>query len=179
MEDKVMEKYHKSLEKMEIKSTLIGLHQQKNICNKFEERYVKFERLLLNFIRKREYDPKKCLKIVKKVENSAEYIDLLENCLIHKFKHIEKIYKNYSKKIDKILLINIKMVEHMSKKKNKMSRFLSFLKKEIILEIKKNERFIEFMKKNKKALSDLKKKDKKAYITFFVVRHRLGCFVLP
>jgi hypothetical protein len=70
------------------------------------------------------------------------------------------------------------MIEHMAKKKNKTMRFLSFLKKEIISEIKKNERFIEFMNKNKKALADLKKKDKKAYITFFVVRHRLGCFVL-
>ena len=174
MTDKVLEKYHKSLQKMEKTSSLIGLY-------KFEERYVKFERLLIDFIRKREYDPKKCLKIVKKVEKSAEYIDLLENCLIHKFKHIEKIYKNYSKKIDKILLTSIKMVEHMSKKINdKMMHLnLSFLKKEIISEIKKNERFIEFMKKNKKALDELKKKDKKAYITFFVVRHRLGCFVLP
>ncbi len=134
---------------------------------------------MIDFIRKREYDPIKCLKIVKKVENSAEYIDLLENCLIHKFKQIEKIYKNYSKKIDKILFTSIKMVEYMAKKKNKTMRFLSLLKKEIISEIKKNERFIEFMKKNKKALADLKKKDKKAYITFFVVRHRLGCFVLP
>ena len=61
------------------------------------------------------------------------------------------------------------MIEHMSKKKDKMMHLnLSFLKKEIISEIKKNEQFIEFMKKNKKA-----------YITFFVVRHRLGCFVLP
>ena len=174
MSDPVLEKYHKSLQKLEKTSSLIGLY-------KFEERYVKFERLLIDFIRKREYDPKKCLKIVKKVEKSAEYIDLLENCLIHKFKHIEKIYKNYSKKIDKILLTSIKMVEHMSKKINdKMMHLnLSFLKKEIISEIKKNERFIEFMKKNKKALDELKKKDKKAYITFFVVRHRLGCFVLP
>jgi hypothetical protein len=73
------------------------------------------------------------------------------------------------------------MVEHMSRNKDKMMHlnFLSFLKKEIILEIKKNELFIEFMKKNKKEQSDLKKKDKKAYITFFVIRHRLGCFVLP
>jgi len=77
------------------------------------------------------------------------------------------------------------MAEHMSKKilknKNKdkmMHLSLNLLKKEIISEIKKNERFIEFMKKNKKVLSDLKKKDKKAYITFFVIRHRLGCFVL-
>jgi hypothetical protein len=173
MSDPVLEKYHKSLQKLEKTSSLIGLY-------KFEERYIKFERLLIDFIRKREYDPKKCLKIVKKVENSAEYIDLLENCLIHKFKHIEKIYNNYSKKIDKILFTSIKMVEHMSKKiKDKMMHLnLHFLKKEIISEIKKNERFIEFMKKNKKVLSDLKKKDKKAYITFFVVRHRLGCFVL-
>ncbi len=78
------------------------------------------------------------------------------------------------------------MVEHMSKKiiknkdKDKMMHLnLYMLKKEIISEIKKNERFIEFMKKNKKALDELKKKDKKAYITFFVVRYRLGCFVLP
>ena len=83
MTDKVLEKYHKSLQKMEKTSSLIGLY-------KFEERYVKFERLLIDFIRKREYDPKKCLKIVKKVEKSAEYIDFLENCLIHKFKQIEK-----------------------------------------------------------------------------------------
>jgi len=179
MEDKVLEKYHKSLEKLEMKSTLKGLLKLPNICDKFEERYVKFERLLLNFIRKREYDPIKCLKIVKKVEKSAEYMDLLENCLIHKFKHIEKIYKNYSKKIDKILFTSIQMVEHMAKKKDKMTSFLPFLKKEIISEIKKNERFIEFLKKNKKALDELKKKDKKAYITFFVARHRLGCFVLP
>ena len=179
MTDKVLEKYHKSLEKMEMKSTLKGLMKLPNICDEFEERYVKFERLLLEFIRKREYEPIKCLKIVKKVEKSAEYMELLENCLIHKFKHIEKIYKNYSKKIDKILFTSIKMVEHMSKKKDKMRSFLPFLKKEIILEIKKNERFIEFIKKNKKALDELKKKDKKAYITFFVVRHRLGCFVLP
>ena len=173
MTDKVLEKYHKSLQKMEKTSSLIGLY-------KFEERYIKFERLLIDFIRKREYDPKKCLKIVKKVEKSAEYIDLLENCLIHKFKHIEKIYKNYSKKIDKILLTSIKMVEHMSRNKDKMMHLnLYMLKKEIISEIKKNERFIEFMKKNKKALDELKKKDKKAYITFFVIRHRLGCFVLP
>ncbi len=133
---------------------------------------------ILNFIRKKEYEPVKCLKIVNKVEKSSEYIDLLENCLIHKFKQIEKIYNNYSKKIDKILFTSITMVEYMSKK-DKMSRFISFLKKEIISEIKKNERFIEFMKKNKKALDELKKKDKKAYITFFVVRHRLGCFMLP
>ena len=84
------------------------------------------------------------------------------------------------------MLTSIKMVEHISKKmqKNKekdkmISLDLIFLKKEIILEIQKNERFIEFMKKNKKALDELKKKDKKAYITFFVIRHRLGCFVLP
>jgi|LakMenE01Jun11ns_1017448.scaffolds.fasta_scaffold9670279_2 hypothetical protein len=179
MADKVLEKYHKSLQKMENNSSLIGLMKLKNICDKFEERYIKFERFLLNFIRKKEYEPVKCLKIVNKVEKSSEYIDLLENCLIHKFKQIEKIYKNYSKKIDKILFISIKMIEHMAKKKNKTMRFLSFLKKEIISEIKKNERFIEFMNKNKKALADLKKKDKKAYITFFVVRHRLGCFVLP
>jgi hypothetical protein len=185
MTDKVLEKYHKSLQKMEIKTTLKGLLKLPNICDNFEERYIKFERLLIDFIRKREYDPKKCLKIVKKVENSAEYIDFLENCLIHKFKQIEKIYNNYSKKIDKILLTSIKMAEHMSKKilknKNKdkmMHLSLNLLKKEIISEIKKNERFIEFMKKNKKVLSDLKKKDKKAYITFFVIRHRLGCFVL-
>ena len=68
MTDKVLEKYHKSLQKMEKTSSLIGLY-------KFEERYVKFERFL---------------KILNKVEKSAEYIDFLENCLIHKFKHIEK-----------------------------------------------------------------------------------------
>jgi len=186
MSDPVLEKYHKTLQKLEMKSTLKGLMKLPNICDKFQERLIKFEIFLQNFIRKREYDPKKCLKIVKKVENSSEYIDLLENCIIHKFKHIEKIYKNYSKKIDKIMLTSIKMVEHISKKmqKNKekdkmISLDLIFLKKEIILEIQKNERFIEFMKKNKKALDELKKKDKKAYITFFVVRHKLGCFVLP
>jgi predicted RND superfamily exporter protein len=184
MTDKVLEKYHKSLEKMEMKSTLKGLMKLPNICDKFEERFFEFERLLLNT--KRESDPKKCLKIVKKVENSTEYIDLLDNCLIHKFKDIEKIYKNYSKKIDKIILTKFKWVEYLSKKiqKNKDKGIIirinpSFEKKYIILENKKNQLFAEFMKKNKKALADLKKKDKKAYITFFVVRHRLGCFVLP
>jgi hypothetical protein len=187
MSDPVLEKYHKTLQKLEMKSTLVGLMKLPNICDKFQERYIKFEIFLQNFIRKREYDPKKCMKIVKKVEKSAEYIDLLENCLIHKFKQIEKIYKNYSKKIDKIMLTSVKMVEHISKKVQKEYKekgitrrvSFSFVKKEIILENQKNERFIEFMKKNKKALVDLKKKDKKSYITFFVVRHRLGCFVLP
>ena len=186
MSDRVLEKYHKTLQKLEMKSTLKGLMKLPNICDKFQERLIKFEIFLQNFIRKREYDLTKCMKIVKKVEKSAEYIDLLENCLIHKFKQIDKIYKNYSKKIDKIMLTSIKMIEHISKKvqKNKekdkmISLDLIFLKKEIILEIQKNERFIEFMKKNKKALDELKKKDKKAYITFFVVRHRLGCFMLP
>ena len=137
MSDPVLEKYHKSLQKLEMKSTLKGLMKLPNICSKFQKRYFKFEIFLQNFIRKREYDPKKCLKIVEKVEKSAEYTDLLENCLIHKFKHIEKIYKNYSKKIDKIMLTSIKMVEHISKKmqKNKekdkmISLDLIFLKKE-------------------------------------------------
>ena len=90
MSDPVLEKYHKSLQKLEMKSTLVGLMKLPNICDKFQEWYIKFERLLIDFIRKRGSDPKKCLKIVKKVENSAEYIDFLENCLIHKFKDIEK-----------------------------------------------------------------------------------------
>jgi hypothetical protein len=34
------------------------------------------------------------------------------------------------------------------------------------------------LKKNKKALDELKNNDKKAYITFFVVRYTLECFVL-
>jgi hypothetical protein len=53
MADKVLEKYHKSLQKMENNSSLIGLMKLKNICDKFEERYIKFERFLLNFIRKK------------------------------------------------------------------------------------------------------------------------------
>ena len=45
MSDPVLEKYHKSLQKLEKTSSLIGLY-------KFEERYVKFERLLIDFIKK-------------------------------------------------------------------------------------------------------------------------------
>jgi hypothetical protein len=183
MSDPIYNKYLKTLEKMENESTLKGLLKIPNICNKYKERYFEFERVLLNT--KKESDPKKCLKIVKKVENSAEYIDFLENCLIHRFKDIEKIYKNYSKKIDKIILTKFKMNEYLSKKiqeyKDKGMTIRtnpSFEKKYIILENQKNKLFAEFMKKNKKALADLKK-DKKAYITFFVIRHRLGCFVLP
>ena len=45
MSDPVLEKYHKSLQKLEKTSSLIGLY-------KIEERYVKFERLLIDFIKK-------------------------------------------------------------------------------------------------------------------------------
>jgi hypothetical protein len=43
----------------------------------------------------------------------------------------------------------------------------------------KDKLFNEFMKKNKKALDELKNNDKKAYITFFIVRYPIEYFVLP
>ena len=43
----------------------------------------------------------------KKIENSSVYTYLLENCLIHKFKEIEKKYKNYPKQSKKIIAIMI------------------------------------------------------------------------
>jgi hypothetical protein len=38
---------------------------------------------------------------------------------------------------------------------------------------------ISLTQKNKKVLDELKKNDKKAYITFFIVRYPLEYFVLP
>ena len=56
MSDPVYNKYLKTLEKMEIKSTLKGLLKIPNICNKYKERYFEFERVLLNT--KKESDQK-------------------------------------------------------------------------------------------------------------------------
>ena len=53
------------------------------------------------------------------------------------------------------------------------------MKEQIKILTTENERFTSFLKKNKKELADLKKKDVRAYITFYIIRYPLGCFVLP
>jgi len=81
----------------------------------------------------------------------------------------------------------VKIYEKFEKYKNNFNEktitlgYLSvkIFKNLIISLTQKDKLFKEFMKKNKKELDELKKNDKKAYITFFIVRYSLGCFVLP
>jgi hypothetical protein len=142
----------------------------------------------MEYIRKKETDPKKCVKNVKKLESSPEYIDLLENCLLHKINHIDKIFKNYPKTVKKMIMIITKMISVMSKKIEKSDKSMQTslalasilkMKDQVKNLIAENERFTSFLKKNKKALTDLKKNDIRAYITFYIIRRPLGCFVLP
>jgi uncharacterized small protein (DUF1192 family) len=78
-------------------------------------------------------------------------------------KKIEKMDKNNEKKMDaSLVLISL----------NGMKEKIKNLTTE-------NERFESFLKKNKNALEDLKKKDVRQYITFYTIRYPLGCFVLP
>jgi hypothetical protein len=192
MIDPVLYKYLKSFEKIATESTILGLAKIPNICDRYMERIIKYYSITMKYIRKKETDPKKCLKNVKKLESSPEYIDLLDNCLLHKIKHIDKIFKNYPKTVKKMIVIIIKMISVMSKKIEKLKKdgnksvqtsvtldSILKMKEQVKNLIEENERFASFLKKNKKELADLKKKDVKAYITFYIIRRPLGCFVLP
>jgi hypothetical protein len=185
-----LDKLKKLFEKLGKQTILSSLKNLSNVCDKYEERLKKFNFLILKYIIVKETNQKKCLKNVKKIESSSEYNDLLDNCLIDKFKEIEKIIKNNDKNRKKIIETMTKMVkiyEKLEKYKNnfnektiKVGYFtVQVLKNSIISLTQKDKLFNEFMKKNKKALDELKKNDKKAYITFFVVRYPLEYVVLP
>jgi len=185
-----LDKYKKLFQKINSESILNSLKNSPNICDKYEERLKKFNIIIFKYLFNKKTISKKCLKIVKEIESSVEYNDLLDNCLIYKFKEIEKILKKYNKNRKKMIESIIKMVkiyEKIEKYKNnfnettiKLGYFsVNILKKSIISLTKKDKLFNEFMKKNKKALADLKKNNVRAYITFFVVRYPLEYFVLP
>ena len=187
MNDSVFLKYLKSFEKIATESTILGLAKIPNICDRYMERIIKYYSITMEYIRKKETDPKKCLKNVKKLESSPEYIDLLENCLLHKINHIDKIFKNYPKTVKKMIAIIAKMISVMSKidKSDKSMQTslalvdINKLKERLKNLTTENEQFTSFLKKNKKELADLKKKDVRAYITFYIIQRPLGCFVLP
>ena len=162
-----------------------------NICDHYMERLMKFYFIIGKYKSKKVTDQKKCVGIAKKIESSAEYIDFLENCLVHKFKEIYKIYKNYPKTVKKIIAVMTKIAKYSTEKlkilkkengdKEKIklaTESLDKMKEGIKTMIKENNKFAVFLKKNKKELADLKN-DKKRYIKFFVVLYSLGCYVLP
>ena len=185
-----LDKLRVLFKKINSESILNSLKKSPNICDKYEERLQKYNFFILKYLIVKEKNQKKKLKNIKKIESSSEYNDLLDNCLIHKFKEIEKILKKYNKNRKKLIETMIKMVkiyEKLEKYKNNFNEktitlgYISakFFQKSIISLTQKDKLFNEFMKKNKKTLDELKNNDKKAYITFFVVRYPLGCFVLP
>ena len=185
-------KYKKSLEKIITESTILGLSKIPNICDRYMERLIKFYSITVEYSIEKEKDPKKCVRNVKKLGSSPEYIDLLENCLVPKIKHIDKIFKNYPKTGKKLIAMAKKMISIMEKYLDKMMKntekqmdasmfliSLNVMKEKLKVVTLENERFTIFLKKNKKELADLKKKDVRAYITFYTIRYPLGCFVLP
>ena len=192
MTDAEMLKYKKSLEKLVTESTILGLTKIPDICDRYIERLIKFYSVTMKYVLRKEKDPKKCVKNAKKLEKSPEYIDLLENCLVHKIKHIDKIFINYPKTGKKLIALAKKMISFLEKKIKKMDKnnekkmdasivllSLNQMKEKLKVLTLENERFTNFLKKNKKALADLKKKDVRQYITFYAIRYPLGCFVLP
>jgi hypothetical protein len=179
MNNPVFIKYLKSFEKIATESTILGLGKIPDICDRYMERIIKYYSITMEYIRKKEKDPKKCVKNVKKLESSPEYIDLLENCLVHKINHIDKIFKNYPKTVKKMIVIITKMISVISKQTSLALADINKLKERLKNLTTENERFTSFLKKNKKELADLKKKDVRAYITFYIIRYPLGCFVLP
>jgi hypothetical protein len=192
MTEAQMLKFKKSLEKLVTESTILGLTKIPNICDRYMERLIKFYSITMKYSLRKEKDPKKCVKIVKKLEKSPEYTDLLDNCLIHKIKHIDKIFKKYPKAGKKLIALAKKMISFLEKKIEKMNKnnekkinaslvliSLNQMKEKLKVLTLENERFTNFLKKNKKALEDLKKKDIRQYITFYTIRYPLGCFVLP
>lgn len=191
MNDPVLRKYATQFAKLFSESTIMAFTKLPNICDHYMSRLMKFYFIIGEYKSKKVTDQKKCVRIAKKIESSAEYIDLLENCLVYKFKEIYKIYKNYPKTVKKIIAVMTKIAKYSTEKlkilkkengdKEKIklaTESLDKMKEGIETMIKENNKFAVFLKKNKKELADLKN-DKKRYITFFVVRYSLGCFVLP
>jgi len=192
MNDPVLLKYVTKYAKLLSESTFMAFIKLPNICENYLVRFIKFSQLIGKYKSKKITDQEKCVGIAKKIESSAEYIDFLENCLVHKFKEIYKIYKNYPKTVKKIIAVMIKIAKHSTVKLKKLKKengdkekikqvteSLDKMNEEIETIIKQNERLKIFLKKNKKELEVLKKNDIRAYITFFLVRYPLGCFVLP
>ena len=191
-EAQILIKYNESLQKIASESTIFGLMKIPNICDRFMDRLIKYIGIVVSLKNDIKKEPKKCIKFVKKLESSPEYIDLLENCLVHKLKEIDKIFKKYPKTGKKLIAMAKKMISILEKKIEKMDKNnerkmqasmvligLNGMKEKIKNLTSENERFESFLKKNKKALSDLKKNDVRAYITFYIVRYPLGCFELP
>ena len=192
MKDPIMEKYVEQFAKILSQSSIMAFSKLPNICEHYMSRLMKFYDILGKYKSKKVTDQKKCLNIVKKIEKSVVYTDLLENCLVHKFNEITKIYKNYPKQIKKMIAITKKIGKLLTKKLKELKKngnkekMMFMIAKENIKKIdesiekmeEENKKFTSFFKKNKKALDELKK-DKKKYITFFAVRYPLGCFVLP
>jgi hypothetical protein len=185
-------KYEESVKKIITESTILGLSKIPDICDRYMERLIKFFSIMMKYTIEKEKDPKKCVRNVKKLESSQEYIDLLENCLVPKIKHIDKIFKKYPKTIKKLIAMAKKMIAIMEKYLDKMMKNtekkmdasillinLNNMKDKLKNTISENKRFTDFLKKNKKELDDLKKKDVRQYITFYTIRYPLGCFVLP
>ena len=185
-------KYEESVKKIITESTILGLSKIPNICDRYMERLIKFYSIMMKYSIEKEKDPKKCVKNVKKLESSPEYIDLLENCLVPKIKHIDKIFKKYPKTQKKLIAMAKKMIAIMEKYLDKMIKNtekkmyasillinLNKMKEKLKNTIPENERFTNFLKKNKKELADLKKNDVRKYISFYTIRYPLGCFVLP
>jgi hypothetical protein len=190
MTDADLLKYKKSLEKIVTESTIFGLAKIPNICDKYMERLIKFYSTIMQYSIKKEKDPKKCVKNVKKIEKSPAYIDLLENCLIPKSKEVDKIFKKYPNRGKKIIALSKKMISILEKKIQKMNNEkkieasmvlinLNAMKEKLKILTSENERFVTFLNKNKKELAELKKKDIKGYISFYIIRYPLGCLVLP
>jgi len=184
-------KYKKSLEKIITESTILGLSKIPNICDRYMERLIKFYSITAEYFIEKEKDPKKCVRNVKKLESSPEFIDLLENCLVPKIKHIDKIFKKYPKTGKKLIAMAKKMIAIMEKYLDKMMKntekqmnasmfliSLNGMKEKLKVVTLENERFTIFLKKNKKELADLKKNDVRKYISFYTIRYPLGCFVL-
>ena len=180
-EKQMLIKYNQFLQKLVTESTILGLSKIPNICDRYMERLIKFFSITVEYSIEKEKDPKKCVKNVKKLESSPEYIDLLENCLVPKLKHIDKIFKKYPKTGKKLIVMAKKMISILEKKMDASLVLISLngMKEKIKNLTIENERFESFLKKNKKALEDLKKKDVRQYITFYTIRYPLGCFVLP
>ena len=191
-EAKMLIKYNQFLQKLVTESTILGLSKIPNICDRYMERLIKFFSITVEYSIEKEKDPKKCVRNVKKLESSPEFIDLLENCLVPKITHIDKIFKKYPKTVKKLIGMAKKIIPIMEKKIEKMDKnnekkmdasivliSLNVMKEKLKNLTFENERFENFLRKNKKELSDLKKNNVRAYITFYMVRYPLGCFVLP
>ena len=106
-----LDKLRVLFKKINSESILNSLKKSPNICDKYEERLQKYNFFILKYLIVKEKNQKKKLKNIKKIESSSEYNDLLDNCLIHKFKEIEKILKKYNKNRKKLIETMIKMVK--------------------------------------------------------------------